>query len=113
MSKPTQTRQNSHKVINLNDVWSSLLTIQNSISSHDTKLKAVVSNIKSLERSLKSFSTVVENLSAELILAKEERAVLTSVVKSLEEKASSLKMLLGVLHPILSGTFSMRLMIKC
>jgi hypothetical protein len=87
----TRQTSNSRKEVTLDDIWSSLLSIQESVSSHDLKLKAVVNNIKSLETSLKSFSTIVENVSAELILIKEEKAALGVEVKSLQEKMSRLE----------------------
>lgn len=71
--------------VTLDDIWCSLLSIQESVSFHDLKLKAV-KNIKSIETSLKSFSSIVENVSAKLILIKEEKAPLGLDVKTLQKK---------------------------
>lgn len=88
---PAPQRGPKQKEITLNDVWSSLMKIQDSVLSHDNKLKSIVNNIKSLETSLKSFSLVVENLSSELAQVKEEKAALNSDVKLLQEKVSCLE----------------------
>lgn len=79
------------KVVTLDDIWKSLVTIQESVSSHDKKLETIVKNIEVFEISLKSFSTAIDNLTTELNLVKEEKASLAIEVKSLHEKVSKLE----------------------
>lgn len=87
---PIPQRQTAKRDITLNDVWSSLLKIQESVSSHDTKLISIVSNIRSLESSIKSFSSAIDKLSSELTQVKEEKAALSSEVKLLQDKVNNL-----------------------
>lgn len=56
----------SKKIVTLDDIWKSLVTIQESVSSHDKKLETIVKNIEGFEISLKSFSTAIDNLTYEL-----------------------------------------------
>lgn len=88
---PVPQRQPAKRDITLNDIWSSLNKIQESVSSHDTKLISIVSNIKSLETSLKSFSLVIDKISTELAQVKEEKAALCSEVKLLQAKVMNLE----------------------
>jgi len=50
------------KEVTLDNVWKSLVSIQENVSSHDKKLETIVKNIKGFETSLKSFSTAIDNL---------------------------------------------------
>lgn len=90
-NKGSNSTSITKKVVTLDDIWKSLVTIQESVSSHDKKLETIVKNIEGFEISLKSFSTAIDNLTTELNLVKEEKASLAIEVKSLHEKVSKLE----------------------
>jgi len=93
-------RVSKHKEITLSDVWSFLKKIQESVLSHGNMLTTIVSNTKNLKTSFKCFSSVVENLSKELVQVKKEKAVLSSAVKQLQEKICCLEYTTRVGTPI-------------
>lgn len=82
--------QNPKKEPSITDVWKLLVSMESTVSSHDTHFKNINKNLRSLDNNFCSLRTSIEDLRTELSQLKSDKLALESQINLLRDKIDKL-----------------------